>query len=76
LPCGFYGSGLSIAHHVLELGKDLFDEIEIRAAGRQEDEMGAFGPDGLACRLAFVGARIVEDDDVALGQVGASTCST
>ena len=68
MPCGFYGSGLSIAHHVLELGKDLFDGIEIRAAGRQEDEMGAFGPDGLACRLAFVGAQIVEDDDIPLGQ--------
>jgi len=37
---------------VFELGKDLFDGIEIGAVGRQEDKMGAFGPDGLACRLA------------------------
>lgn len=30
--------------------------------------MGASGSDGLARRLAFVGARIVEDDGIPLGQ--------
>jgi GNAT superfamily N-acetyltransferase len=37
---------------VFELGKDLFDGIEIGAVGGQEDKMGAFGPDGLLGRLA------------------------
>ena len=38
--------------------------------------MRSLGADGVAGRLALVTAEIVEDDDLALGRVGASTFST
>jgi hypothetical protein len=46
----------------------LFDRIEVGAVGRQEDEVSAFGADGIAGCFAFMAAEIVEDDNVALGQ--------
>ena len=58
------GSGLGLSKPVLELGKSLFDGIEVGAVGRQEEEPGAGGADRLAHGLAFVAAEIVEDDDV------------
>ena len=53
---------------MLELGEELLDRVEVGAVGRQEEEMGAGGPDGAAGGLALVAAEIVEDDDVAFGQ--------
>jgi hypothetical protein len=53
---------------MFELGKDLFDRIEIGTVGRQEDEMGASGADGVARGLPLVAAEIVQDDDVAFDQ--------
>jgi hypothetical protein len=50
---------------VFELGKELFDWIEIRGVLRQEEELRAGGSDGLANGLALVRAEIVDDDDVA-----------
>lgn len=55
---------------------DLLDRIEVRAIWRQEDAVGASGADGLPSRLAFVAAKIVEDDDLARCEVGAKTFST
>ena len=49
----------------LELGEDLLDRVEVGAVGRQEEELGAGGPDRLADGLALVAAEIVHDDDVA-----------
>ena len=37
-------------------------------SGRQEEEMGAGGPDGAAGGLSLVAAEVVEDDDVAFGE--------
>ena len=50
---------------MLELGEDLLDRIEIGAVGRQEKPVCACGADGLADRLAFVTAGIIEHDDIA-----------
>ncbi|MEH2512501.1 hypothetical protein V1291_003855 [Nitrobacteraceae bacterium AZCC 1564] len=61
---------------MFEFGEDLLDRIEIWAVGRQEEQMGSGGADGIARRFAFVTAEIVEDDEFALAKVGASTCST
>src|SRR5215211_7424099 len=68
LPCGLNGPGLGLAEPVLELGEELLDGVQVGAVGRQEEEMGADGPDGAACRLSLVAAEIVEDDEVALGE--------
>lgn len=67
-PCGLDGSGRCVAHQMLELGEDLLDRIEIGTVGRQEQQVRADGTDRLASCFAFVGAEIVEDNDVALGQ--------
>src|SRR6516162_896345 len=53
---------------MLQFGKDLLDRIEIRAIGRQEDQMSASGPDGVADCFALVAAEVVDDDDFPLGQ--------
>ncbi len=50
---------------MFELGEDLFDRVQVRAVGRQKDQMGSPGPDGGARGLALVAAQIVEHDDVA-----------
>jgi len=51
---------------VFEFSEDLFDRIEVRAVGRQEEQMGSRGADRVAGRFALVTAEIVEDDDLAL----------
>lgn len=50
---------------MLDLGKGLFDGVEIGAVGGQEEKAGTGCPDGLADGFAFVAAEIVEDDGVA-----------
>ena len=59
------GSLLSDAHPVLDLGKSLFDRIEIGRAWRQEPEPCAGRPDHLPDGGRLVRAEIVHDDDVA-----------
>ena len=65
LPCGLHGSFSGFAQEELEFGEDLFDRIEIRAVGWEEQEPGSYGPDGLAHGLTLVAAQIVHDYDVA-----------
>ena len=67
-PCVFDSSWRCASHEVFELGEDLLDGIEIGAVGWQEDEVCAFGPDGLARRLSLMAAEIIEDDDISLDQ--------
>ena len=53
---------------MLELREDLLDRIEVGAVGGQEEHVRTDGADRLAGGLSLVGAEVVEDDDVALGQ--------
>jgi len=53
---------------VLDLGKDLFDRVQVGAVGRQEEQVCSLGANDVASRLAFVAREIVEDDDVSFGQ--------
>lgn len=64
-PCCLYGSCGGGTHEVLEFGEDLFDWVEIRTVGRQEEELCSGPADGLSNRLSLVRAEIVHDDDVA-----------
>ena len=62
---GFVSSRPYLSQQGLELGEDLFNGVEVGGVFRQEHQAGADIPDRLAHRLSFVGAEIVEDDDVA-----------
>src|SRR6202011_5736369 len=55
-PGRFDVSGLGLPHQVFEFGEHLFDGIQVRAVGRQEEQMRALGPDRGACGLALVTA--------------------
>ena len=60
-----------LAHETFELGENLFDRVEVRAVGRQEEQLGACRAYGVADELAIVAAEIVERDDVARGSASA-----
>jgi len=64
-PCRFDATLVGLAQQSLEFGEHHLDRIEIRAVGRQEEQVGAGIADGVARRLALVAAEIVEDDDIA-----------
>jgi hypothetical protein len=77
-PCGLDGALVSFSEQGLELGEyegmnaigpsecpnDL-DGVQVRAVGRQEQEMRPGIADQLALRRSFVAAEIVGNDDVA-----------
>src|SRR5213079_1125245 len=48
----------------LKLGEDLLDRIEVRAVGRQKEQLGADRADGTAHGFPFVAAEIVDDHDI------------
>lgn len=49
---------------MLDLGKELFDRVEIRAVWRQEDHSRPHTPDRLTHSLALMAAKVIEDDDI------------
>ena len=53
---------------MFELGEDLFDGIEVRAVGRQEQKPCSSGPDCGPDGGLLVAREVVEDDDVAGSQ--------
>lgn len=64
-PCCLDGSFFGFSDEGLELGEHHLDRIEIRAVGRQEEEVSANisnGGPGIGCLVA---AQVVEDDDIA-----------
>ena len=64
LPCCFDGSFGSFSQEQLELGKDLFDRVQVGRVWRQEQEFCAGSADCFADGLAFMAPQIVHDDDV------------
>ncbi len=50
-PGGLDGARIGFAQQGLELGKDLFDRIEIGRVTRQEEQLGAGGADQAAARI-------------------------
>jgi len=59
------GSRGSFAEQVLELGKDLFDRVQIGRVFWQEEQFGADRTDELANCFAPVAAEVIQDDDIA-----------
>lgn len=54
----------SLSQKGLQLREGVLDRIEVRGVGRQHEEACAGGLDGRANDRAFVGGKVVEDDDV------------
>lgn len=50
--------------HSFQLGKGLLDGIEVRAVGREEEQVRACGPDRAPHVWALVAAQIVHHDDI------------
>lgn len=67
-PCVLEGPLLCVAHPVFDLGKGLFDRIEVGRVWRQEPEPGSGGFEDVTDGLGLVRAEIVHDDDVARPQ--------
>ena len=65
LPCSLDGAFSGFSQEQFEFGEDLLDRIEVGAVRRQEQQLGACRPDGLAHGLALVAAEVVHDDDIA-----------
>ena len=59
------GSFGSFAPQMRELGKDLFDGVQVGAAGLQEQQARTDAPDCIADGVPFVAVEIVHDDDIA-----------
>lgn len=52
----------------LHFGEDVFDRVEIRTVGRQEQQPGADCLHSLAGNGSFMGGQIVQNDDVSRRQ--------
>jgi hypothetical protein len=59
------GSRGSFAQQVLELGKNLFDRIQVGRVFWQEEELGAHRTDKLTNCFAPVAAEVIQDNDIA-----------
>ena len=59
------GSRGGFSDEVLELGKDLFDRVQIGRVFWQEEEFGADRTDELTNCFAPVAAKVIQDDDIA-----------
>jgi hypothetical protein len=62
---GFDRSGSRFSEQVFELGKDLFDGVQVGGVFGQEEEFGSCGSDELTHDSASVTAEIVHDHDIA-----------
>jgi hypothetical protein len=57
-------SGGSLSNEAFDLGEDLFDRIEVGRVFGKKQEASAGGLNGVSHGFSFVGAKIVEDDNV------------
>ena len=64
-PSRFEGSLGGLSQQCFEFGEHLLDRIEVRAVGRQEEQLGARASEDAADDFGFVAAEVVDDDDVA-----------
>jgi len=67
---GVIGSGLGCAHMGFEFGEGHFDGVQIGTVGRQEQEPSALCFEASGGCFAFVAAKIIENDHIALIEGG------
>ena len=68
VPDGGDGTFVSLSEQRLQLGEDHLDRVEVRAVGRQEQQMGTYGAYRAPYALAFMASKVVEHDDIARPQ--------
>ena len=61
---GVERSGRGLSKEAFELGEDLLDRIEVGRVFGKKQETSAHGLNGVSHGFSFMGAQIVEDDDV------------
>ena len=61
---GVERSGGSLSNEAFDLGEDLFDRIEVGRVFGKKQEASAGSLNGFPHGFSFMGAKIVEDDDV------------
>jgi hypothetical protein len=61
---GVEGSGRSLSNGAFDLGEDLLDRIEVGRVFGKKQEASAGSLNGFAHGFSFMGAKIVEDDNV------------
>lgn len=67
---GVDGSSRVLSQQGFELGERHLDWVQVRAVGRQVEELGTTGGDGLADTGDAMGRQIVEDHDIAAFEGG------
>ena len=65
LDKGVNGARWLLPQKRFELGEGELDRVHVRAVGRQVEDLGAAGGDGIADAGDLVGWEIVEHDDIA-----------
>jgi hypothetical protein len=68
LPEGVDGSDGSCAEVGFKLGEGHLDRVEVGTIGRQEQDPGTPGRDGVLGGLALMGRQIIHDHDIAFGE--------
>jgi hypothetical protein len=61
---GVEGSGRRLSNEAFDLGEDLFERVEVGGVFGKKQEASAGSLNGFAHGFSFVGAKIVEDDNV------------
>jgi hypothetical protein len=61
---GVERSGGGLSKEAFELGEDLLDRIEVGRVFGKKQEPSAHGLNGVSHGFSFMGAKIVEDDNV------------
>lgn len=65
---GEEGSASGLAQEGFEFGEGQFDGVEVRAVGREVEQLGSASRDGLRSSANFVAGEVIADDQVARGQ--------
>jgi hypothetical protein len=76
LPSRLDGSCRSVSQQRLELGEHLFDRVEVRTVGRQEEQLGARCADRSTHRAALWLPRLSITTMSPARKVGARNCVT
>jgi hypothetical protein len=73
---GVERSGRSLSNEAFDLGEDLFDRIEVGRVFGKKQEASAGSLNGFPHGFSFMGAKIVEDDNVVGFESRDEDCST
>jgi hypothetical protein len=76
LPEGINGARLDFSEQCFEFGEHLFNRIEIRRVGGQEQEPRACIADHAPDAITLVAVEVVHDDETPGLRLGTGNCAT